>query len=284
MGVKTFSRTCLPGTSAYIGAAQNLTSPNLVTVSSSILSNEARHAAWIASVVNNVSPWSGPFDVRISSLSPCLYITLCSPEQTPLSVHQTWTLATPFITSCPESNLQLNLNSFPPLNVTTGFPGTNVTFTFDSSFAMTKANATGATNNTQLFASFFSGLTKEITPILAPDGSFVTVNGTLGGGENITSPGNTTATGNPIVGTVLVPQDLRGQVYAVVTDSETQATDDTIVAGPTVLIFDFDSAGNVTSAMNLTTVGNPNVTTGGLNLTSPSVTTTLNISTITVGV
>lgn len=195
---------------------------------------------------------------------------------------QAWTLATRFIVSCPESNLQLNLDAFPPVNVTTAFPGDNLTISFDSSLAITKANATGATNNTQLFACFFSGLTKQFEPIIDPAGNFVTVNGSLGGAENTTSPGNSTASGNPVVGSVRVPEDVRGQVYVVVANSETQATDETIVAGPTVLIFDFNSDGNVTSAANLTTVAHPNVTTGGLNLTTPSTTTTLNISTITV--
>jgi hypothetical protein len=184
--------------------------------------------------------------------------------------------------SCPETNQQLNLNAFPPINATTGFPGENVTFSFDSSLATTKANVTGATNDTQLFACFFSGLTKQFVPIIGLNGSFVSVNGSLGGGENTTSTGNTTASGNPVVGSVLVPENLRGQVYAVVTDSKTQATDETIVAGPSVFIFDFNSDGNVTSAANLTTVAHPSVTAGGLNLTTPSVTTTLNISTITV--
>lgn len=252
-----------PGTSAYIGAEKNLSSQNLLLLSSSILSVEARHAAWIASVINQVSPWSGAFD-------------------TPLSLDQIWTLATPFIVSCPTTNQQLHLNSFPRLNVSTGFPAENVTFNFDASFAMSKANASGATNNTQLFAGFLSGLAQEFTPIVATDGTFVTINGTTGGAQNTTSPGNFTANGHPVVGTVLVPQDLRGQVYVVVTNNNTQATDNTIVAGPTVLVFDFNSGGNVTSAMNLTTVGNPNASIGGSTLPIPGVTTTLNISTISV--
>jgi hypothetical protein len=155
-----------------------------------------------------------------------------------------------------------------------------VTFAFDSSLAISKANASGATNNTQLFGGFLSGLSKEFTPLVAQNGGFVTVNGATGGGVNTTVPGNRTASANPTVGTALVPQDLRGQVYAVVTNNGTQVTDQTIVAGPTVLFFDFNSGGNVTSAMNLTTT--LNVTSGGPNLTTPAVTTTLNISTITV--
>lgn len=159
-----------------------------------------------------------------------------------------------------------------------------MTFDFDASFAISKANATGSTDNVQLFASFLSGLTKEFRPIFGLDDSSISINGTTGGAENTTIPGNTTARGNPVQGKVLLPQDLRGVVYVVVTNNEMQATDETIVAGPTVLIFDFDSGGNVTSAMNVTTVGQPNVTTGGANLTIPSVTTTLDISTISVGV
>ena len=205
--------------------------------------------------------------------------------QTPLSMDQTWTLVTPFIVTCPETNVQLNLNSFPPLNVTTGFPGENVTFIFDASFAISQANATGSTDNVQLFAAFFSGLIKQFSPIFAPDGSPLSVNGLSGGGDNTTIFGNTTATGNPVTGTVTVPQNLRGQVYAVVTNNSNEATDGTILAGPTVLIYDFNAAGQISSSMNLTTVGNPNVTTGNLTLPLPNVTTTtIDISTVTLGV
>ena len=43
---------------------QNLSTPSLLLATSSILSTEARYAAWIASDVNLASPWSGAFDVR----------------------------------------------------------------------------------------------------------------------------------------------------------------------------------------------------------------------------
>ncbi|KDR70429.1 hypothetical protein GALMADRAFT_214518 [Galerina marginata CBS 339.88] len=46
-------------------------------------------------------------------------------------------------------------------------------------------------------------------------------------------------------GHVTVPTGLAGQVYAVATTSATQATDDVIVAGPTILLFETDSNNNL---------------------------------------
>lgn len=69
-------------------------------------------------------------------------------------------------------------------------------------------------------------------------------NGTTGGGG---APTNGTTTGSGILtGTVAIPPMLQGQVYVVVTQNSSVATDDTIIAGPTVLTFEFNSQGNVT--------------------------------------
>ncbi|PPQ82457.1 hypothetical protein CVT25_007254 [Psilocybe cyanescens] len=46
-------------------------------------------------------------------------------------------------------------------------------------------------------------------------------------------------------GKVTIPQDLSGQVYAVATNNATVATDDTIVAGPAILMFPRDSNNNL---------------------------------------
>jgi len=46
-------------------------------------------------------------------------------------------------------------------------------------------------------------------------------------------------------GQVTIPSDLLGTVYAVVTTSATDANDDTIIAGPAILTFDFDSNGKL---------------------------------------
>lgn len=53
------------GVSAYTGAAQEITSKVVLTSAAAILSTEARHASWIASAVNGIDPWSGPFDTPL---------------------------------------------------------------------------------------------------------------------------------------------------------------------------------------------------------------------------
>ncbi|KAF9461156.1 ferritin-like domain-containing protein [Collybia nuda] len=284
------------GTSAYIGALKNITAPDFVSVAASILSTEARHAAWVAAVPNKFAPWSGPFD-------------------TALTPNQTFTLAKSFIVDCPAENPPLNLNAFPTLNVSRGFPGTNVTFTFDSSLANSAASNSGGGNGTQLYAVFFTGLVKEFVPLVGRDGSPLIVGGSSsGGGGNSTTASptsttqsivtvtnssstmsptsaassttsaetsaNSTATSSDtssatstsssasstttsvpassttagastpsssvLTGTATVPQGIKGQVYAIVASNGTVATDDTTVAGPAVLIYEFGSNGNIT--------------------------------------
>jgi hypothetical protein len=46
-------------------------------------------------------------------------------------------------------------------------------------------------------------------------------------------------------GAVVIPSQLLGTVYAVVTDSGNSTEDENIVAGPAILLFDFDSQGNL---------------------------------------
>ena len=46
-------------------------------------------------------------------------------------------------------------------------------------------------------------------------------------------------------GKVAVPANISGQAYAVATSSGTEATDETIVAGPAILLFEWDSNGNL---------------------------------------
>jgi len=53
------------GTSAYLGAARFIVNKDILTAAGSILTTEARHAAWISDAVRKESPWSGPFDVPL---------------------------------------------------------------------------------------------------------------------------------------------------------------------------------------------------------------------------
>jgi len=126
------------GLSAYLGAAQFITSKTVLTAAGSILATEARHASWVASAVDQVSPWSGSFDV-------------------PLDFDQVSSLASTFITSCPSTNPMLPFKEFPTLSVTPAAPvaGTSVTLAF-----------TGVTPPSDgLYLALFSGLSTTFVEI-----------------------------------------------------------------------------------------------------------------------
>jgi len=123
------------GTSAYLGAAQFITSKANLETAGSILTTEARQAAWVASSVNSDTPWSGAFDVA-------------------LDFNQVTTLASAFIKSCPSSNPALPFKPFPALTTVPAAPaaGASVTLTF-----------TGESSG--LFLSLLTGLSTISLPI-----------------------------------------------------------------------------------------------------------------------
>jgi len=119
------------GVSAYLGAAASITDKAYVTVAGSILTTASRHQAWVKSTALHAQPWSGP-------------------EDTPLSLTAVYTLAAPFITSCPSSNPALPLKAFPTLTATAGKPGSTVTYSFK-----------GYSASTTYYATYYSGLTTQ---------------------------------------------------------------------------------------------------------------------------
>ena len=81
------------GVSAYLGAAADIMSAAYLTAAGSILTVESRHSSYIRASLGE-SPFPSPFDV-------------------PLTLDEVYTLAAPFIVSCPSSNPTLPVKVSP---------------------------------------------------------------------------------------------------------------------------------------------------------------------------
>ncbi|KAF8881766.1 ferritin-like domain-containing protein [Infundibulicybe gibba] len=169
------------GVSAYIGAARFISNKDFLVAGASILATEARHASWIASTVNHFAGWSGDFDV-------------------PLGLNEVFSLASPFIKSCPTTNPQLPVKAFPTLTATpvSGklVPGATITLTFDRSIVKPEQ---------ELWVVFLTGLSHV----------FAKIEG----------------------GKVMIPAELRGTVYAVISTSGETTGDGNTIAGAICVVF-----------------------------------------------
>lgn len=87
------------GSSAYTGAAKLITSPDYLTAAAQILAVEARHSAWIRGAAQDGDSFPAAFEIA-------------------LGINEVYSLAAPFITSCPESNPALPVMAFPTLAAT----------------------------------------------------------------------------------------------------------------------------------------------------------------------
>ncbi|KAK7018217.1 protein rds1 [Favolaschia claudopus] len=178
------------GSAAYTGGAQLISNKDYLTAAASILTVEGRHTAWINSAINKFSAWDTSF-------------------QTALNPNQIFTLASGFITSCPDSNAAAlpPLKAYPALAVSPdAHPGkpTTLTFAAPTSYSTEK-----------LFAAFISGIGAPIFVPVEKDNE------------------------------VTVPDGLLGVVFCVITKDGEKVDDSTMVAGPAILNFQFDSMGNV---------------------------------------
>ncbi|KAK9415756.1 putative Protein rds1 [Seiridium unicorne] len=174
------------GVSAYLGAAADIMSKTYLTAAGSILTVEARHSAYLRSKLGKV-PFPQAFD-------------------TPLTLDEVYSLASPFITSCPTSNPALPVKAFPALSLD---PTTSTPIKAGDAITLLTPGYTvkGADGDAKVYAAFIAvtGPTfVEATPV---DGGF----------------------------SVKVPEGFAGQTYAVLTGCNESVTDETVVAGPALI-------------------------------------------------
>ncbi|KAL8771024.1 MAG: hypothetical protein Q9209_003443 [Squamulea sp. 1 TL-2023] len=189
------------GVSAYLGAAADIMSKNYLTAAGSILTVESRHSAYIRSALAQ-SPFPSPFDV-------------------PLSYNQVYTLAAPFIKSCPSSNPPLPVKAFPTLTASTDNP-TTISVGTQITLLTPDYTVIAADGQSPIYAAFITVTGPVFTPATPIEGGFT-----------LTVP--TAPEGSAGIG---------GQSYVVLTGCNTTVSDDTVAAGPAVLeiapVFDME--------------------------------------------
>jgi len=170
------------GVSAYLGAAADITTPAYLTAAGSILTVEARHSAYLRKALKS-SPAPQSFDV-------------------PLDFNNVYTLAAPFIVSCPADNPTfLPLKAFPALTV----QNTDKLYT-GSSITVQSADTSLSGD---VYAAFVT-VTGPVFTTIAPWGA--------PGGYN-----------------VVIPAGVHGQSYLVLTSNNTAVSDDTTLSGPAIV-------------------------------------------------
>ena len=174
------------GVSAYLGAARLIDNKDYLTAAGSVLTIEARHSSYIRSLLRQ-SPFPQAFD-------------------NPLSVNQVYTLASPFIKSCPTTNPPLPVKAFPALTLATPGPikASSTIVLQTSGYALADPSAA---NSTQLY------------------GAFITVTGPIFVNATRVSGGYS----------LVVPSGINGQSYVVLTACHEQVTDATTAAGPAII-------------------------------------------------
>lgn len=154
-----------------------------LTAAGSILSVEARHSAYLRSTLGQ-APSPQPFE-------------------NPLDFNEVYTIASPFIASCPESNAMLPVKAFPSLTASSMKP-------------------VMAGDKLELMVG--EGWNKMHTEDV--HAAFITVTGPVW--AKVHSEGD-------MKYSVTIPKGICGQSYVVLTNGDKMATDDNIVAGPAIV-------------------------------------------------
>jgi hypothetical protein len=142
------------------------------------------------------------------SSHPSLALTTIS-HKAPLDINQVYTIASGVIVKCPQGNAALlppTLQAFPSLSIpANATPGKKVHLDY-----YLQDGTKGP-----FFVAFISGLDTVFVPLY---------------GNNHE---------------VVIPKDLYGVVFAIITTDKTKVDDSVTVAGPAYLNFDFDSQGKL---------------------------------------
>lgn len=119
-------------------------------------------------------------------------------------------MAAPFIVSCPSTNAPLPVKAFPSLSVATTTPPSTIKSGDTITLLTPNYTLTPANGQTPLYAAFVTvtgPIYADATPV---DGGF----------------------------SVVVPEGVNGQSYAVLTACQDAVNDDTILAGPAIVEID----------------------------------------------
>ncbi|KAM3511819.1 hypothetical protein MY11210_004510 [Beauveria gryllotalpidicola] len=174
------------GVSAYLGAAADIMSKAYLTAAGSILTVESRHSSYIRASLDQ-KPFPQAFD-------------------TPLSYNEVYSLASGFITSCPETNPALPVKAFPAVAVAAD---TKMPIKAGDEIVLQTPGyqLKGANSDTKIYAAFIAVTGPVFADATPVDGGFK----------------------------VQIPEGFAGQTYAVLTSCKDAVNDDTIAAGPAIV-------------------------------------------------